>query len=143
MLIISTTAAGGRFSYKLKERVLLCRELLKLCDILIIDVSSRKNSVRRVIENNAVGLLSFISFDMLIKPTVPDTVLDLNDSREIGEFIYSLGKSDTKSQLLVIESFKSYIKERERHYAKKYAEGSRLAMMFGFFGGVIIALTVI
>ncbi len=141
--MISAAGLGILLSAKLRDCVLICRELLNFCDILSIDISTRKNSVISLIEENSGGRLSFLNKEMLLEKSIARTPLGDSDNAEIGTFIYSLGKSDTQSQLLLIESFREYIKARESYYKEKYIKDSKLNIAMGVSGGIIIALTVL
>ena len=69
--------------------------------------------------------------------------LSAEDNELVSDFIYSLGKSDSNSQLKLIETFRKSIEQSKRKYEVDYSENSRLYLAFGLFGGVVFSLIII
>ena len=143
LILTSTTGAGIYFSHKLREKALICRELQSLCDVLIIDVSYRKNSVITLIENNRYSHLGFITPDTVIKKCRVVSSLSGEENARISSFLYSLGKSEAASQLMLIKGFGEYIKRCEKNYNEKYLKNSKMYIAVGAFCGALLGLTVI
>ncbi len=124
----------------LKKRLTVCRELISLCDILSIDISFRKNSVIAIIEETSFKSLSFITAQSIKQEGAVESPLRDDENTELSRFLYSLGKSDTSSQLRLIEGFRQYITLREEEYRNKLEKDSRLYIALGIFSGAIISL---
>ena len=117
-MVTATTVIGILLSASSKNRVLICRELVSFCDMLSVDISFRNTPVTEYVSS-------------------------LLENSELSAFLYSLGKSDSKSQLKLINAFREYIRGCETNYAEKYSKDSRLLISFGFFGGLILSLVLI
>lgn len=143
MLFLSTTGIGAHCAFKLKEKCLICKELKQLCDILSIDISFRKNSVIRIIEENSFSHLDFIKPESVMNEKLLDTPLSDEENKELSAFLYSLGKSDTKSQLMLIEGFREYIEICEKSYDERYSKNAKLYRVLGVFSGALMSLMLI
>ncbi len=143
MIVFSTTSAGAFLSFKLREKMLICRELVSLCDIISIDISFRKNSVLYLIENNGFEHLSFITADCITDGNALNSPLGSEENKELARFLFSLGKTDAKTQLKMIEGFKSYISLCAEKYSKRCEKDSKIYIVLGLFCGLIISFTVI
>ena len=130
-------------SYNLKRKVRICRDLLSLCDILIIDVSFRKNSLIELLDKNRFSNLGFINSNMIKTREKVISPLNENENSLISDFLFSLGKSDANSQLVLIEGFKENIEIIKRKYENSYAEKARLYLAFGFFSGLAASLVIL
>jgi stage III sporulation protein AB len=146
-LIISTTSLGYHFSNDLKQKILVCRQLSVMCDLLLIDLGYTVTPIYqlldKVLNDERLNKLNFISFDNVKKYKNVESCLAYSDNQELSNFLYSLGKSDVKSQINLITGFKEYINIREADYNTQYSKNSKLYLSFGFFGGVVISLVLI
>lgn len=130
-------------SRKLKEKVIICSELLRLCDILSIDILNKNNSLITLLEDRRFKSLCFINSDMLKNEREVNSPLRREDNKLISDFVYSLGKSDSQSQLKLISSFRESIKLSREKYQADYSKNSRLYPAFGAFAGIVFSLIVL
>ena len=127
-------------SYSLREKELICRELVNLCDVISIDISYRKNSVMTLINDCAFKRLSFITPECITDRNALSSPLSSEENRELSGFLYSLGKSDMKSQLLLVSGFKEYISLRGERYAGLCDKNSKLYIALGLFAGAVTGI---
>lgn len=146
-LILSTTALGFILSDKSKKRISICTQLIGFCDLLSMDLSYTVNPIHKIIaktvNNDRYKNLDFLTQDCVKQKSGIVSPLSADENEEIAQFLYSLGKSDIKSQLLLIEAFREYISHSLSLYREKYKKDSKLFVTFGFFGGVIVSLLLI
>ncbi len=143
-LIISSTALGLLLSEKSKDRLIISRELLHLCDMIIIDlgfsVTPATKLLQKLLSDSSLRHLSFITEENIKKRLPVCSVLSASENEQISEFVYMLGKSDVKAQTKLVLSFKEYMKKTEEKYSEKYKKESKLYITFGFFSGVLVSL---
>ncbi len=84
LIILSTTSAGALMSYSLREKELICRELVNLCDVISIDISYRKNSVMTLINDCAFKRLSFITPECITDRNALSSPLSSEENRELS-----------------------------------------------------------
>lgn len=129
------------------QRYNICRELASFCELLKNEIIVRQTPVCDVVNSiksqDSFKSLSFLSEDYIKNYKNPDSILSKNQNEKIGEFLYSLGKSDKSSQLSQIEEFKQYITNVQEEYRLQYKSKSRLYIMLGVCSGIIISLTLI
>lgn len=144
-MILSSTGVGIVLALKLKRKYEICRELIKLCDYLIVDLEYRITPINELLEKslNNSSYLSFISNENVKHKSDVKSILNRDENEEISLFLYSLGKSDVKSQLKQIKGFENYIKMSEKKYVDEYEKYRKLYLSFGFFIGTIISLVLI
>lgn len=146
-LILSTTALGLLFSDQSKKRISICTQLLSFCDLLSMNLSYTVNPINKIIcktvNDERYKNLDFITQDCIKEKSKILSPLSFAENEEISQFLYSLGKSDIKSQLILIDSFREYINHSLLIYREKHKKNSKLFITFGFFGGVVISLLLI
>lgn len=146
-LILSTTALGLLLSDKSKKRISICNQLIGFCDLLSMDLSYTVNPINKIItkiiNNDRYKNLDFITQDCVKQKSVISSPLSAAENEEISQFLYSLGKSDIKSQLLLIEAFREYVSHSRCVYREKHKKDSKLFVTFGFFSGVVVSLLLI
>ncbi len=143
LLVLSTTAAGVYVSDKAREKVLICKELLQLCDLLALDIGYRNTPLGELISGLPFKRLGFLTIEKIKSRGKMDLPFTEDENSELALFLYSLGKSDSKSQLKLIEAFKQYVSEMKNNYYEKYVKSSKLYISFGFFFGTVISLVFI
>ena len=120
---------------------------MSLCDLLSVDISFRASPVTallcELLENGKLVHLGFISADNIKNRLDVSSPLSREENRELSEFLYSLGKTDSKSQLKLIESFKEYIRLAEHSYSEKHKKEAKLYLSFGFFSGALLSLLLV
>ena len=115
--------------------------------MLSVDISFRNTPVTEyvssLLDGDGFSRLDFITAENIKVKSVVRSPLSAEENSELSAFLYSLGKSDSKSQLKLINAFREYIRGCETNYAEKYSKDSRLLISFGFFGGLILSLVLI
>ena len=80
---------------------------------------------------------------MIIRKSSIASPLNSEENARLSELLFSLGKSETGSQLMLINGFKEFIKLRENAYRESYLKNSKLYIALGVFCGVVLGLIVI
>ena len=129
------------------RRFNICRELASFCELLKNEIAVRQTPVCEVVNSingrDSFKSLSFLNEDYIKSSKIPDSILTNEQNKKIGDFLYSLGKSDISSQLVQIDEFKQYISNAQEQYSLQYKSKSRLYVMLGVCSGIIISLTLI
>lgn len=129
------------------RRCNICRELASFCELLKNEIAVRQTPACEVVNSingrDSFKLLSFLNDDYIKISKIPDSILTKEQNKKIGDFLYSLGKSDISSQLVQIDEFKQYISNAQEQYSLQYKSKSRLYVMLGVCSGIIISLTLI
>lgn len=125
----------------------ICRELVSFCELLKNEIAVRQTPACEVVNSvngrDSFKSLSFLNDDYIKTSKIPDSILTKEQNKKIGDFLYSLGKSDISSQLVQIDEFKQYISNAQEQYSLQYKSKSRLYVMLGVCSGIIISLTLI
>lgn len=142
-MILSSTSLGLLLSNNLKTKICICSELSKLCDELSVDLNYNVTPVIRLFDEKISNKshLKFISTENIKSNALLNSNLSRDENRELSSFLYSLGKSDVTTQLMLINGFKQYIELSKNQYKKQYEKYSKLYLCYGAFFG--IALTVV
>lgn len=129
------------------RRFNICRELASFCELLKNEIAVRQTPACEVVNSingrDSFKSLSFLNDDYIKSSKIPDSILTKEQNKKIGDFLYSLGKSDISSQLVQIDEFKQYISNAQEQYSLQYKSKSRLYVMLGVCSGIIISLTLI
>lgn len=129
------------------RRCNICRELASFCELLKNEIAVRQTPACEVVNSingrDSFKSLSFLNDDYIKSSKIPDSILTKEQNKKIGDFLYSLGKSDISSQLVHIDEFKQYISNAQEQYSLQYKSKSRLYVMLGVCSGIIISLTLI
>lgn len=129
------------------RRCNICRELVSFCELLKNEIAVRQTPACEVVNSingrDSFKSLSFLNDDYIKSSKIPDSILTKEQNKKIGDFLYSLGKSDISSQLVQIDEFKQYISNAQEQYSLQYKSKSRLYVMLGVCSGIIISLTLI
>ena len=125
----------------------ICRELGLLCNALLCDISFRSTPVLPLLDallsSDDYKSLNFISNENIKSRKEIQSPLKAEENTELSGFLYSLGKSDARSQELLIQSFREYIQKSENAYREKYQRDFRIYIAFGFFGSAVLSLILI
>lgn len=129
------------------RRCNICCELASFCELLKNEIAVRQTPACEVVNSingrDSFKSLSFLNDDYIKSSKIPDSILTKEQNKKIGDFLYSLGKSDISSQLVQIDEFKQYISNAQEQYSLQYKSKSRLYVMLGVCSGIIISLTLI
>ncbi len=140
MLIASTSLAGLIRSSEMKRRITICDELIMLCDMLSLDIKYKKCTVYETLDKCALSSLSFINSEFVKRERAVISPLSREENEALSRLLFSLGKSDAKSQLSMLESFKEYIKISREKYSNYYSRNSKICISFGVFSGLVTAV---
>ena len=147
MIIICSSVTGFSAANMILRRFNICRELVSFCELLKNEIAVRQTPACEVVNSvngrDSFKSLSFLNDDYIKISKIPDSILTKEQNKKIGDFLYSLGKSDISSQLVQIDEFKQYISSAKEQYSLQYKSKSRLYVMLGVCSGIIISLTLI
>ena len=114
---------------------------------LSTDIAFRSTPVTSLLESllqsGEYARLGFISTEAVKFKSDIKSPLENSLNAELSSFLYSLGKSDAKSQQRLIASFQKRLEAAENEYKSLYAKNSRLYVSFGVFSGAVIVLVLI
>lgn len=146
-MALSSVMTGIAFSNRLKKRVNICDELVSFCDMLCVDISCSRTPIKallsRILSDDAYKNLDFISFESVISNTPLKSCLSNKDNEALSSFLYSLGKYDSKRQIELISSFKSYITLSKSDYYNAYLSKSKVYISMGICCGLVVLLSII
>lgn len=144
-IIISTTSVGIILSNNLKRKCVTCRELEAMCESMIIDLSYKVTPIKELLNSSSAGYksLNFINVDNLSSKYMVDSCLNTVENKELSDFLYSLGKSNSATQIKLIEGFKSYINSCAQRYESLFKRRNKIYISFGLFGGIMLSLMLI
>ncbi len=144
ILILTSTATGLYFSLNIKNKMDICRDLIKLCDTLLLDldykITPAPQLLKNVLENSCITSLGFISENSLTKKTQVNSALSKSENEELSNFLFLLGKTDVNSQKKLISGYKEYAKNSLEKYTQKYKKDSKIYVSFGFFFACVLSL---
>ena len=147
MVTVSCTAAGLHSSDLLRQRYKICAELKTMCDMMIVDlgysVTPAVLMLDSLLSDNRFKHLGFIDSNCIKRMTSLDSPLSDEDSKRLSSFLYSLGKSDIKGQIKLIENFRNIMAGKEEYYKQEYIKKSKLNMTFSFCAAAVFALAVV
>lgn len=103
----------------------------------------RNTLLTELIKSFSFKYLDFLTMETIANQSVISSPLTDEENREISAFLYSLGKSNAQSQILLIDGFREYVKFMITKYSDAYTKNSKLFITFGFFSGALISLAVI
>lgn len=147
MIIICSSASGIISANTILKRCNICGELMSFCELLKNEIIVRQTPVCDIVNSvkmrDSFRLVTFLSDEYVKNHMIPDSILSKSQNEKIGDFLYSLGKSDISSQLTLIDEFKQFIINAQEEYLLQYKSKSRLYIMLGACSGIIISLTLI
>lgn len=144
ILIISATSVGVILCEKSKKKVVICKELMSFCDILLLDldykITPAKDLVDKALSSGKMPHIDFISVKNLSDKKQVDSILSKSENFEISQFMFSLGKTDVNTQKKLISGFKEYINNSLNYYSERHKKDSKLYVSFGLFFGIVFSL---
>lgn len=144
ILIICSTALGFQLSDNIRKKIKICEELLNVCDDILIDLNFKVTPVltlfENCIKNKRYDTLNFLSVEDIQSLSEIKSPLSKTENKELAYFLYSLGKTDLKSQINLINSFKEYIAQVKLKYIEEYKKNSKLYITFSLFGSIVFSL---
>ena len=146
MIILSTTLTGVALARKARLKELICAELYGLCGRLGDSIRFTQAPIKPLLSgliSSDFRHLGFITPDMVEARCNPKSCLSDSENKAIGEFLFSLGKTNTESQLNLILAFGENIKKSKEAYAELYRKNSKIYITFGIFSGILISLIII
>lgn len=147
MLVLCSTMVGVLFVEKSKQKINICNQLIHFCDLLLIDYGYALTPTVLLVENllndDALSDLDFITHNHIKSRMSVKSCLSEEENEKISEFLYSLGKTDIKGQIKLVESFKSYIQLCRDNYSEYHKKNYKIFLSFGFFGGLAVSLILV
>lgn len=124
-----------------------CHQLAVLCDIILCDLGYKMTSAPMLLSNalkdERLKDLSFLSEEYLKKKSVIKSCLSESENSELSVFLYSLGKSDVKTQTALVNGFKKYISNAENDYGARLSKNAKLYVALAFFCSTVVSIMVI
>lgn len=145
ILITASTGIGLSFAKQCHKRLQICNELLDLTEKLSTDLAYFATPVNTLLPNLLMDYthLDFFDKSCLAENTGISSCLSSNENAQLACFLFSLGKSDIKSQLRLIDGFKHNLLNMQEKYNEQYKKNSKLYLSFGFFGGIMLCLVLL
>lgn len=140
LIVLSTTTAGICYNNLQKRKIQICDELISFCDSMLVELSYSLKPVYKLIDEMNID---YITMDNLTNSIPIESPLSNKENDQISSFLFSLGKSDAKSQIKVVTSFKEYVNTVRGKYVEGYKSKSRICLSLGVYSGVIISLILI
>lgn len=144
IIIIAFTFCGYLFSEKYKNRVLLYRTLVYLCDEFRDNLLTSKLTVKEFLTKN---LSDDDSLNKYILDTISGCKTSYNgvseeDRDSIKALVSGLGKNDVSSQLMYIEyqriKMNALYEQAENNYQKKAKSLQKASILVGFMFGILV-----
>lgn len=147
MVTVSCMAAGLHSSDSLRQRYKICSELKTLCDMMIVDLGYSVTPAVLMLDNflsdSRFKHLNFFDSNCIKRLTSLESPLTDEDSKQLSSFLYSLGKSDVKGQIKLIDNFRNIMESKEEYYKQEYTKKSKLNMTFSFCAAAVFALVIV
>lgn len=131
---------------KLKNKYIICCELLQMCSLMSIEIGYYSNDTKSVVNNlSNEPALSHLSFLKTFDPENINIKTELSDSEneKINALFRILGTTDSSSMLDIINSFCKSMEESKEKYLVNYKNHSRLYIAFGIFGGMAVSIILV
>lgn len=131
---------------KLKNKYVICCELLEMCSLMSVEIGYYSNDTKAVVRNlSKEPALSHLNFLKTYNPESINILTDLSDSEneKINALFRILGTTDSASMLDVINSFSKSMEESKEKYCCKLKSHSKLYIAFGIFGGMAVSILLV
>lgn len=147
MVTVSCMAAGLHSSDLMRQRYKICSELKTLCDMMIVDLGYSVTPAVLMLDNflsdSRFKHLNFFDSNCIKRLISLESPLTDEDSKRLSSFLYSLGKSDVKGQIKLIDNFRNIMESKEEYYKQEYTKKSKLNMTFSFCAAAVFALVIV
>jgi len=131
---------------RLKNRYLLCSELIEMCNLIKIEIGYFSNDTGKIIKNlseePSLSRLKFLK-TLDLENIHIKTELNETENEKINSLFKMLGSADSISTIEMVDSFKASIEESRRRYLNYSKSHSRLYIAFGIFGGIAVSIVLI
>ena len=129
----------------MRQKRLIYRELIEFCSVLEYEISSKRTPITKIFDdyNFKESHLNFIDERFLNELETPKSVLSNSENKKLGEFLFSLGKNDSNSQLRQIEEFKQLITKRLSEYESDYVSKRKIYLTISISAGLIFSIILI
>lgn len=128
---------------RIKDKINLCQALIDVSDYILPEIKLRQTSVFELLKSPRVSQLDFVGQDMLTVCQKPNTPLNDEENKAVGEFFYSLGKYDVANQIKQIEYFKAYMSKALNKYEEMYKSKAKIYITFSLSFGMVLSLVLI
>lgn len=145
MIVLCATAMGIAICSKMREKRLIYKEIIDFCSVLEYEISSKKTPITKIFEDYNIkeSHLNFIDERFLYELETPKGELSNSENKKLGEFLFSLGKNDSISQLCQIEEFKQLITKRLSEYESDYASKRKIYLTISISAGLIFSIILV
>lgn len=127
-------------SNRLYKKVKICSDLSQFCDLLEREIRYTHTPIKDIIQKSN---LSFVDEKCLYNRASNLTSLSKKENDDLADFIYSLGKSDIATQLLMINKYKHSINDAQRKYNDLYHSKSKIYISLGVCFGSVLTLVLL
>lgn len=131
MIIICSISLGFMLKNNLKQKVLVCDEIVSFCDKALIDVTY----LQRPIDND---FLNEVRAGQEIK-----TILSKEENIKLNDFYKSFGKSDVNNEITKLNNLKDYFTISRNEYEKICTSKSKIYISLSIGIGIIISILII
>ncbi|MBQ9516772.1 MAG: hypothetical protein IJI47_02775 [Eubacterium sp.] len=143
-VLLSTCTVGAAMYENSKKRLVICREFVVLCDALKRDFMYRATPINLLIEQiveecRLTHIKGFLQ-SYFASGKAAELPMSNSQNKEVLSFLHALGKSDTQTQIALVDSFCEYISKEEETLKKSHSKNAGLYLAFGAFSGVLIVL---
>jgi len=147
LLLMAGLSTGVLLVKRASQREKTCRELVRLCDALMTDIRFRATPMplllEQLLDSGNYPSLGFISPSAVAEKAFLQSPLKEEENREIAVFLYSLGKSDSASQLQCIQAFQREMQQCAENYSERLKRDGRLYITFGVFVPLLVSLVLL
>lgn len=146
LIILVFTLCGYKYSLKFNDRKELFKDMFSFNEVMINEISFRKRTLIEIHKNKKYNS----KFDSILNLYIDKMDIDLSESGLlkieeidfIDNYFSMLGKSDSDSQIKLLDTSKSIIKkymDESSEQAKKYVGLCiRLSFLFGLVAFLLI-----
>ena len=157
LIVFSSGYIGNLIYKKYKNRVEFYETMLKFADFLILNIYHLNENIESIINNFASSLHENTARNFeIIKQQIVASSLTMDDvsklqmcadlkpfeKKQVFEFLDSIGKSNTESQIHILESYKAiFEKSYDEAMLEKKQKGS-IAMKISVSVGVVVCILI-
>lgn len=146
LINIVCASTGLYYALKTRERCETARQLLQMADMMAVELSFSADNSRKIInrlkKEKSLSRLTFLN-DINMENIDIKTGLNPADDEKVNMLFKSLGSTDVRSMLKIINSFKESISASLSGYTDYSRSHSRLFAAFGILGGLAVSIVLI
>ena len=145
LCVITCVKIASIKASKIKSELKFYDSLVIACDSLIAGLSYSKATLKEILNVDYPSE----SFRVLIKNFLNEEKIEIlenlteDENLKVNSFLYSLGKSDAKTQKSTVLSYKNDFLRKREEMKKKYDKNYSLILKIGFSIGLMLFILVI